>query len=163
MSDIQNQNRPLADRMRPENLGEFLGQDEIIGKGKLLRDAIESDQAPSMILWGPPGSGKTTLAHIIASRTESDFRKLSAVASGIKDLREIIKIAEENQKKDKRTILFIVEEFGNLPVPLHIRNAPTKLMKDLGYGKDYKYSPKFDYQEKQEYLPEKLKGRKYLN
>jgi len=55
-----------------------------------------------------------------------------------------------------------VKQFGNLPVPLHIRNAPTKLMKDLGYGKDYKYSPDYDYQEKQEYLPDKLRGRKYL-
>jgi len=393
---------PLADRMRPEKLEDFLGQNAIIGKGKLLRKAIEADQAPSMILWGPPGSGKTTLAFIIAKKTKAEFVQLSGVSSGKKDLMEIIKRAEESKRLGQNTILFIdeihrwnkaqqdallphvekgtiiligattenpsfevisallsrsrvfvlerlskneiieiikkalaerdrglgnvkvqidtqaisrlaemsngdartalnvleyavslskkinekvlkeafqksylmydkggdehyniisalhksmrggdanaslywlarmleagenplyiarrivrfasediglansraleqavaaynachfigmpecnvilaqavvymakceksndlyiaygqakkdVEEFGNLPVPLHIRNAPTKLMKDLNYGKDYKYSPDFGYKEKQEYLPDKLKSRKYL-
>lgn len=397
-----NKNKPLADRMRPERLSEFLGQEELIGKGKLLQRAIESDKVPSMIFWGPPGSGKTTLAFIIAKQTESDFQQMSAVSSGLKDLREVIGKAEQNQRLGIRTILFIdeihrwnkrqqdtllpcvekglitligattenpsfevigallsrcrvfvlkqleaehiieiinralkdedkglaklkikiersvikalaqmsngdarvalnvleyassisknitlvlikeafqkshllydkdgeehyniisalhksmrggnadaalywlarmleagedplyiarrivrfasedvglanslalnqavasynachfigmpecnvilaqavvymakckksndlytaygraakdVREFGNLPVPFHIRNAPTKLMKDLGYGKDYKYSPNYNYEEKQEYLPDKLKGRKYL-
>ena len=395
-------NIPLADRIRPQILEEFLGQDEIIGQGKMLRQAIEVDKAPSMIFWGPPGSGKTTLAHIIAKHTKAEFIQFSAVTSGVKDLKEVIKKARENAIEDKKTILFIdeihrwnkaqqdallphvergtiiligattenpsfevrgallsrcrvfvlkqlsneqiaeiikralidkarglgelnlkmedkvinllaqmsngdartalnvleyasgisknissevikeafqksyllydkdgeehyniisalhkslrgsdadaalywlarmleagedplyvarrlvrfasedvglansraleqavaayqachfiglpecnvilaqvvvylaeckksnelymaynqaaadVRELGNLPVPLHIRNAPTKLMKDLGYGKDYKYSPNFNYQEKQEYLPEKLKGKKYL-
>jgi len=393
---------PLADRMRPETLKEFLGQEEIIGNDKLLKKAIELDQLPSMIFWGPPGSGKTTLAYIIAKTTKSDFRKISAVDTGLKELREIVEIAKQNERLGKKTILFIdeihrwnkkqqdallpdvergliiligattenpsfevvgallsrcrvfvlkqltkehlikiingaikdkkrglglfklkidkkvidllahmsngdartalnvleyasslsknitsdlikeafqkshllydkngeehyniisalhksmrgsdanaalywlcrmleggedplyvarriirfasediglanslalnqaidaynachyigmpecgvilaqavvymakckksnelytayekamqdVREFGNLPVPMHIRNAPTKLMKDLNYGKGYKYSPEFNYQEKQEYLPEKLKGRKYL-
>ncbi len=399
---IQNNKTPLADRMRPENLEEFLGQDEIVGQGKMLGRAIASGNPPSMIFWGPPGSGKTTLAHIIAKQTKAEFIQMSAVTSGLKDLRLVIKKARENALEDRRTILFIdeihrwnkaqqdallphvekgvitligattenpsfevrgallsrcrvfvlkqlgevelaaiikralsdkakglgemkikidddtvnllanmsngdarvalsvleyaaeldasitadaikqafqksylfydkggeehyniisalhkslrgsdpnaalywlarmleagedplyvarrlvrfasedvglansraleqtvaayqachfmglpecnvilaqavvylakceksnelytaynqaaadVREFGNLPVPLHIRNAPTKLMKDLGYGKDYKYSPNYNYQEKQEYLPEKLKGRKYL-
>jgi len=393
---------PLADRMRPETLEEFLGQDEIVGQGKMLRQAIASGNPPSMIFWGPPGSGKTTLAHIIAKHTKAEFIRFSAVTSGVKDLKEVIKKARENAIEDKRTILFIdeihrwnkaqqdallphvekgvitligattenpsfevrgallsrcrvfvlkqleaeqiaeiikraladksrglgelkikindetinllasmsngdarvalnvleyaaaldsnissdaikqtfqkshllydkdgeehyniisalhkslrgsdpsaalywlarmleagedplyvarrlvrfasedvglansraleqavaayqachfiglpecnvilaqivvylakcaksnelytaynqaaadVHELGNQPVPLHIRNAPTKLMKDLGYGKDYKYSPNYGYKEKQEYLPEKLKGRKYL-
>lgn len=393
---------PLADRMRPETLEEFLGQEEIVGSDKLLRQAIEKDQVPSMILWGPPGSGKTTLAHIIAKKTKAEFVKLSAVASGKKDLVEIVKRAESGNHLGQKTILFVdeihrwnksqqdallphvekgiiiligattenpsfevisallsrtrvfvlerlnknqleeiikraikdkerglgkkkisikpremeilaemsngdartvlgvleyasslnpkitletikesfqkshlmydkngeehyniisalhksmrgsdanaalywlarmleagedplyiarrlvrfasediglansraleqavaayqachfigvpecnvilaqavvymakckksnelyiaygeasgdVKKFGNLPVPLHIRNAPTKLMEELGYGKDYKYSPEFNYQEKQEYLPEKLKKRKYL-
>lgn len=393
---------PLADRMRPEKLEDFLGQEEIIGEGKMLRKAIENDNLPSMIFWGPPGSGKTTLAHIIAKKTNSEFIQISAVTSGLKDLRVVIKRAQENNLFEKRTILFIdeihrwnkaqqdallphvekgtitligattenpsfevrgallsrcrvfvlnqlnednivkiiekavndddrglgslklkledgvleilaqmsngdvrtalnvleytssidkhitidsikeafqkayllydkngdehyniisalhksmrgsdanaalywlarmleggedplyvarrlirfasediglanslaleqavaayqachflgmpecnvvlaqavvymakckksnelytaysqaakdVKEFGNLSVPLHIRNAPTKLMKSLDYGKDYKYSPDFDYKEKQEYLPDKLKGRKYL-
>lgn len=397
-----NKNKPLADRMRPDKLGEFLGQEELVGKGKLLQKAIESDQVPSMIFWGPPGSGKTTLAFIIAKQTKSDFQQMSAVSSGLKNLREVISKAEQNQQLGQRTILFIdeihrwnkrqqdtllpyvekglltligattenpsfevinallsrcrvfvlkqletghmveiinralkdearglaklkikieksvievlaqmsngdarialnvleyassisknitsvlikeafqkshllydkngeehyniisalhksmrgsdanaalywlarmleagedplyvarrlvrfaaedvglanslalnqavasynachfigmpecnvilaqavvylakckksndlytaygqaakdVREFGNLPVPLHIRNAPTKLMKDLGYGKDYKYSPNYDYKERQEYLPAQLKGRKYL-
>lgn len=400
--DNSNKTSPLADRMRPEKLEDFLGQNAIIGKGKLLRKAIEADQAPSMILWGPPGSGKTTLAFIIAKKTKAEFVQLSGVSSGKKDLVEVIKRAEESKRLGQKTILFIdeihrwnkaqqdallphvekgtitligattenpsfevisallsrsrvfvmerlakkeieeiikkaikekgrglgdlrvqiegniisrlaemsngdartalnvleyavslskkidekvlkeafqksylmydkggdehyniisalhksmrggdadaalywlarmleagenplyiarrivrfasediglansraleqavaaynachfigmpecnvilaqavvymakceksndlymaygqakkdVEEFGNLPVPLHIRNAPTKLMKELNYGKDYKYSPDFNYQEKQEYLPEKLKGKKYL-
>ncbi len=396
---------PLADRMRPEELSDFLGQDEIIGDGKMLKQAIESDNIPSMIFWGPPGSGKTTLAFIIARQTKSDFVQISAVSSGVKDLKQIIETAKENIEKNKSTILFIdeihrwnktqqdallphvekgiitligattenpsfevrgallsrsrvfvlkqldevqlskiiesalldsekglgklklkldkktidilaqmsngdartalnvleyasmlskdkkitpeeikeafqksylmydkngeehyniisalhksmrggdanaslywlarmleagedplyvarrivrfasediglansraleqavaaynachfiglpecnvilaqavvymakckksnelytayqkvssdVKEFGNLPVPLHIRNAPTKLMKNLGYGKDYKYSPDFDYKENQSYMPEKLKNKKYIN
>jgi len=404
--DELNNKKPLADRMRPDTLEGFLGQEEIIGEGKLLRNAIQADMLPSIIFWGPPGSGKTTLAAVIARQTRSEFKQISAVSSGLKVLQEIIKEARENEQKGKRTILFIdeihrwnktqqdallpyvekglitligattenpsfevrgallsrcrvfvlkqldksqiaelikralkdeknglgrmklnvhdkaisflaemsngdarvalnvleyaalslkdsgeeitpelikeafqksylfydkdgeehfniisalhksmrgsdadaalywlarmleagedplyvarrivrfasediglansraleqavaaynachfiglpecnvilaqavvymakcrksndlyvaygkaaadVKQFGNLPVPLHIRNAPTKLMKDLGYGKDYKYSPDYDYQEKQEYLPDKLRGRKYL-
>lgn len=388
--------------MRPEKLEDFLGQEEIVGQGKMLRQAIAADNLPSMIFWGPPGSGKTTLAQIIARATKAKFIRFSAVTSGVKDLKEVIKEAKSNTIEDKKTILFIdeihrwnkaqqdallphvengtiiligattenpsfevrgallsrcrvfvlkqlgqndiveiikralvdekrglgnlgidipddviellaqmsngdarvalnvleyasalaknitadtikeafqksylfydkdgeehyniisalhkslrgsdadaslywlarmieagedplyiarrlvrfasedvglanslalnqavaayqachfiglpecnvilaqavvylakckksnelyvaynaaaadVREYGNLPVPLHIRNAPTKLMKNLGYGKDYKYSPNYGYKEKQEYLPEKLKGRKYL-
>lgn len=402
MVEDKNNKTPLADRMRPENLDEFLGQEEVIGQGKMLREAISQDKLPSMIFWGPPGSGKTTLANIIAKQTKADFIKFSAVTSGLKDLREVIKRAQEDEWQGKKTILFIdeihrwnkaqqdallphvekgtviligattenpsfevrgallsrcrvvvlkqlnenqietilekaiidkekglgylklkiekpvlakiaqmangdartalnvlehasslskeislenikeifqksyllydkegdehyniisalhksmrgsdanaslywlsrmieagedplyiarrlvrfacediglansraleqavaaynachfiglpecnvilaqcvvymakckksnelyiaygkakkdVEQYGNLPVPLHIRNAPTKFMKDLGYGADYQYSPDFDYQETQEYLPEKLKGKRYL-
>jgi len=403
MEKEQNKNTPLADRMRPQNLEEFLGQDDILGEGKILRQSIQQDKIPSMIFWGPPGSGKTTLANIIANITKADFVKFSAVTSGLKDLREVIKRAQSDEWQGKKIILFIdeihrwnkaqqdallphvekgliiligattenpsfevrsallsrcrvfvlkqlsesqiksllekaiidkkrglgnlklkiekdvlkkisqmangdvrvalnileyasglskdinldiikqafqksyllydkngdehyniisalhksmrgsdadaalywltrmteagedplyiarrlvrfasediglansraleqavacynachfigmpecnvilaqgvvymakckksnelytaynkvkkdVEQYGSLLVPLHIRNAPTKLMKNLGYGADYKYSPDFDYQEKQEYLPEKLKGKKYLN
>ena len=102
-------NTPLADRIRPQTLGEFLGQDEIIGQGKMLRQAIESDKAPSMIFWGPPGSGKTTLAHIVAKNTKAEFIRFSAVTSGVKDLKEVIKKARENAIEDKKTILFIDE------------------------------------------------------
>lgn len=100
---------PLADRMRPQTLEEFLGQEEIVGQGKLLRQAIESDKAPSMIFWGPPGSGKTTLAHIMSKYTKAEFIQFSAVTSGVKDLKEVIKKAKENAIEDKKTILFIDE------------------------------------------------------
>jgi putative ATPase len=107
--DILNKMKPLADRMRPESLDDFLGQDEIVGKGKLLRQAIELDRLPSMIFWGPPGSGKTTLAFIIAKQTKSDFIQISAVSSGLKDLRDIVKRAQENSRLGIKTILFIDE------------------------------------------------------
>jgi len=100
---------PLADRMRPETLEEFLGQDEIVGEKKLLREAIKTDHIPSMIFWGPPGTGKTTLAFIIAKQTKSEFVRVSAVSSGLKDLREIIEKAKIDQRLGKRTILFIDE------------------------------------------------------
>ncbi len=100
---------PLADRMRPETLDQFLGQEEVIGDNKLLRKAIELDQLPSMIFWGPPGSGKTTLAYIIAKTTKSDFKKISAVDTGLKELREIVEIAKQNERLGKKTILFIDE------------------------------------------------------
>ncbi|MCP6717980.1 MAG: replication-associated recombination protein A [Patescibacteria group bacterium] len=107
--NAENKHKPLADRVRPESLAGFFGQEEIIGKGKLLRQAINSDKLPSMIFWGPPGSGKTTLAFIIAKQTKSEFKQISAVSSGLKDLREIIKQADYNQSLGKKTILFIDE------------------------------------------------------
>jgi len=102
-------NTPLADRMRPDSLKNFLGQKEIVGDNTLLKAVIESDQLPSLIFWGPPGSGKTTLAFIIAKKTKSEFEKISAVSSGLKDLRNIFKKAEENKKEGKQTILFVDE------------------------------------------------------
>lgn len=102
-------NSPLADRMRPKALADFFGQEEIIGDGTLLRRAIGADNIPSMIFWGPPGSGKTTLAFIIAKQTKSHFVQISAVTSGVKDLREIIRQAEKDKTENRRTILFIDE------------------------------------------------------
>jgi putative ATPase len=100
---------PLADRMRPDKLSEFFGQEELLAEKSYLVEAIKNDHVPSMILWGPPGSGKTTLAHIIAHSTHSEFLKLSAVASGKRDLFEIIEAAESNRGINKKTILFIDE------------------------------------------------------
>jgi putative ATPase len=101
---------PLADRMRPRSLEEFVGQDHLVGPGSLLRRAIESDQVPSMILWGPPGSGKTTLASLVARLTRGEFVRLSAVAAGVKDLRQVVKEARERRRREKlKTILFVDE------------------------------------------------------
>ncbi len=100
---------PLADRMRPRKLEDFYGQESVIGAESFLRKAISSDTIPSMILWGPPGTGKTTLASIIAHETKADFVTLSGVASGKQDLREVIERADQNRIFAKRTILFIDE------------------------------------------------------
>lgn len=102
-------NTPLANRMRPKSLDEFVGQENIIKKGGFLRKAIEADEVPSLIFWGPPGSGKTTLGFIIANLTKAEFVEFSAVTSGVKDLREVIKRAEENKRLGIKTILFIDE------------------------------------------------------
>lgn len=101
---------PLADRMRPLTLDEFVGQKHLVGKGKVLREIIENDRLNSIIFWGPPGSGKTTLAKIIASKTRSKFISFSAVTSSIKQIKEIMKVASFNlSEHGTRTILFIDE------------------------------------------------------
>ncbi|MEA5114323.1 MAG: replication-associated recombination protein A [Geobacteraceae bacterium] len=101
---------PLAERMRPQTLDEFLGQEHIVGPGKMLRRLIETDNVSSLILWGPPGAGKTTLARIIANATRSRFVFFSAILSGVKDIRQIVKEAEEEQTQSRRkTILFVDE------------------------------------------------------
>lgn len=101
---------PLADRIRPKNLKEFVGQKHLVGEGKVLRKAIEEDKIFSMIFWGPPGSGKTTLAKIIANETNSHFVPTSAVTSKVSDVRKIVKVAKERQVAyNQRTILFVDE------------------------------------------------------
>lgn len=101
---------PLAARMRPRSLEEFVGQEHIIGRGRVLRKAIETGQLPSIILWGPPGSGKTTLAFIIANTTHSHFSPVSAVSAGVGDLRKIIEEARERRRLyQQKTLLFIDE------------------------------------------------------
>nr|WP_300837409.1 replication-associated recombination protein A [uncultured Acetatifactor sp.] len=100
---------PLADRMRPQNLEDYIGQQHLLGKGKILRQMLEKDMIPSMIFWGPPGVGKTTLARIIANRTKSGFVNFSAVTSGIKEIKDIMKQAEENRSYGGRTLCFVDE------------------------------------------------------
>jgi putative ATPase len=102
--------RPLAERMRPRTLDEFFGQQDVVGEGTLLRHAISSDRIFSMILWGPPGCGKTTLARIVAGETRCHFVHFSAVLSGVKDIRAVIEIATDQQRLyRKKTILFVDE------------------------------------------------------
>src|SRR6187431_832694 len=100
---------PMAERLRPHTLDDVVGQEHLLGPGKPLRTAIERDQVPSMILWGPPGVGKTTLAQVIARMTKSDFVPFSAVLSGIKEIKEVMTAAERSRRLGRRTILFIDE------------------------------------------------------
>ncbi|MBQ1878206.1 MAG: AAA family ATPase, partial [Erysipelotrichaceae bacterium] len=100
---------PLASRMRPRSLDEFVGQQHLIGEDKILRRMIESDNVSSMIFWGPPGVGKTTLARIIAAKTKSDFVTFSAVTSGIKEIKKVMEDAEGNRRLGVKTILFVDE------------------------------------------------------
>jgi len=100
---------PLAERMRPRSLDDFYGQGHLLGPGKALRRMIEADRVPSLIFWGPPGCGKTTLAHILAQETKARFVFFSAIMAGVKEVREIFKEAEETARTGQRTILFVDE------------------------------------------------------
>lgn len=104
-----NLSQPLAARLRPKTLEEYVGQTHILGKGKVLRRLIENDQISSMIFWGPPGVGKTTLARIIANTTKAAFIDFSAVTSGIKEIRSVMQKAEENRRYGEKTIVFVDE------------------------------------------------------
>lgn len=108
-SDEEFDFKPLAERMRPTSLDDFYGQEEIVGDASSIRKMISSDNISSMIFWGPPGVGKTTLAKIIAEKTQSCFKELSAVTAGIKEIKEIFEIAKFNKSNGKKTILFVDE------------------------------------------------------
>ena len=101
--------QPLAARLRPQTLDEVIGQSHLLGQGKVLRRIVEEDQVSSMIFWGPPGVGKTTLAHVIANHTKARFIDFSAVTSGIKEIRAVMQQADENRRYGEKTILFVDE------------------------------------------------------
>ena len=109
LHDDKEQKRPLAERMRPKTMDEFVGQEHILGPGKPLRKQIERDELSSLILWGPPGVGKTTLAQLIARVTRCDFVPFSAVLSGIKEIKVVMAEAERNRRLGRRTVIFIDE------------------------------------------------------
>ena len=102
-------NEPLAERLRPTSIDEIVGQDHLLGNGKILRNMIESDKVPSMIFWGPPGVGKTTIAKVIANMTKADFITFSAVTSGIKEIKTVMEEAEKNRLFGGKTIVFVDE------------------------------------------------------
>lgn len=107
--DKREETVPLASRLRPQKLEDFIGQEHLLGQGKMLRQIIEKDQISSMIFWGPPGVGKTTLASIIAGKTRAEFINFSAVTSGIKEIKEVMNQAENCRKMGVRTVLFVDE------------------------------------------------------
>jgi putative ATPase len=109
MSNLKIPSVPLAERVRPTTLSEFIGQEHLLGEEKPIYSMIVSDNLSSFILWGPPGSGKTTIARIIANQTNSEFFNLNAVSSGVKEVRQIIELAKQNKNLNKKTILFIDE------------------------------------------------------
>jgi putative ATPase len=108
-SDVPAAHQPLAERMRPRTLDEFIGQEKLLGPGKPLRTQIENDDIGSMLLWGPPGCGKTTLARLIARLTRSEFVAFSAVLAGIKEIKEVMAVAERKSRSGSRTIVFVDE------------------------------------------------------
>lgn len=108
-SFLSQSNRPLAERVRPTSLDEFIGQEEAVGKSSVLRREIAHDSLSSMILWGPPGCGKTTVVHIISNITQAELYKLSAISTGVKEIKEILQIGKRNHLSGLKTILFLDE------------------------------------------------------
>ena len=108
-ADLRMAYDPLASRLRPSDFDEFVGQKSLVGEGKILRRLIDQDMVPSMIFWGPPGVGKTTLARIIAHKTKAEFIDFSAVTSGIKEIKEVMGQAEFSRQMGKKTIVFVDE------------------------------------------------------
>ena len=119
--------QPLAARMRPRSLAEFAGQQHFLGEGKLLRRLLAADRLSSVIFYGPPGTGKTTLARLLATESQRRFRQLSAVTSGVKDLRELLEEARVKQEL-VTGLLYINESRPTLPELMHMTETPLALL-----------------------------------
>jgi len=120
--DGKSDNRPLADRMRPRSLDEFVGQDHLLGADSLLRRAVAEDRLFSVIFWGPPGSGKTTLARIMAQETKSHFISFSAVLAGVKEIRGVVEEATELWRHQRRKTILFVDEIHRFNICEPINN-----------------------------------------
>ena len=120
--------QPLAARMRPENLAQYIGQQHLLAAGKPLPRAIEAGHLHSMILWGPPGTGKTTLAEVIARYANADVERISAVTSGVKEIREAIERARQNRNAGRRTILFVSTKASRMHFCHILKTAPSLLL-----------------------------------
>ena len=131
MSSQVSENIPLAERMRPTNIEDFVGQEELLGEGKILDRLIPRKKIPSLLFWGPPGSGKTTLAKILARNTETDFVFFSAVLSGVKEVREIVARARERKDKDNTQTVLFVDEIHRLKI--HLLKSLPRFFHSVAY------------------------------
>ncbi|MCK5192586.1 MAG: AAA family ATPase, partial [Desulfobulbaceae bacterium] len=107
MHNLAQDTRPLAEKMRPQKIEDFIGQEHLLAPGKILRQLLQSNYLPSLLLWGPPGTGKTTLARILAQSTNACFIFFSAVLGGVKEIRQIVEEARQNSRHGSKTILFV--------------------------------------------------------
>ena len=145
-SDERDARRPLAERMRPQKLEEVVGQDDIIGDGKILTEIVRKREPVNIIFWGPPGTGKTTLARIIAKEFQADFIEISAVTSGKKDVEKVVERAKQNWNLKTRTVLFVdeIHRFNKAQQDAFLPHVESGLITLIGATTDTLAQPRGD-------------------